>query len=236
MSEPAQLPAHIQTDYERWLERKNRPKEAPRVYDGQGLGEEMKRALREAFAKLPDHVEIPYELTPVGERMAKFKAVCPPEFMFKIDRARLPNPAAFDRVAQWNGQYPGPLASGGTGSAKTRAAWSALGRLGVRENRGFTWFTTKRLTESYFEYHMDGEPERFWRRLNGYHVILFDDLDKLEMNDRNATMVFELYDWIYRERRPVITTTNRDREWWVNKMGDAFVRRLFDEAHFYVQF
>jgi hypothetical protein len=34
----------------------------------------------------------------------------------------------------------------------------------------------------------------------------------------------------------VITTTNKDRQWWADKMGDAFARRLFDDAHFAVQF
>lgn len=33
-----------------------------------------------------------------------------------------------------------------------------------------------------------------------------------------------------------ITTTNKDRAWWSEKMGEAFARRLFEGAHFEVVF
>ena len=192
--------------------------------------------MREAVQHLPEHVVIPYDMTPEGQRLTRFRIVCPPEFMRKIDRSQLNTPEAFDRVAKWDGTAPGPLAFGPTGCGKTRAAWSALGRLCVREGKSISFYTTKRLTEVYFEHHMKGDPTWLWRQLASLNAILIDDLDKMELNDRNATMLFEFYDWVYREHRPVITTTNRDRDWWSGKMGTAFCRRLFDEAHTIVSF
>jgi len=67
--------------------------------------------LKAALATLPENPVVPYELTPEGERMAKFKNACPEEFLQRINRTLLKNPAAFDRVALWDGKFPGPCAT-----------------------------------------------------------------------------------------------------------------------------
>lgn len=171
------------------------------------------------------------------DRLSKFRRICPPEFMQRIDRSLLANPAAFDSVAKWDGHFPGPLASGATGSAKTRAVWSALGRLNVEEGRSFAWFPVKRLITEFVRYESKDAADEFWRFYRGFNVLFVDDLDKINWQfESEGAALFQFYDWAYRDNRPVITTTNKDRAWWANKQGDAFARRLFDEAHFHVKF
>lgn len=170
------------------------------------------------------------------ERMRRFKEVCPSEFFQKIDLTKIKNATAFAKVVSWSGQFPGPLAYGPTGTGKTRSAWSVLGRLWVREGKAFRWYSAKRLTDSFFEYHMEGRPEAFWRGLGGVNLILLDDMDKMESSERNNTVLFELYDWLTREQHPAITTTNQGQDWWANRMGEAFARRMFEGAHQPVKF
>jgi hypothetical protein len=196
------------------------------------------RALFEAAcANLPENPEIPYELTPEGQRLTKFRRVCPPEFCVKIDRAKIPSAEKFDAVAKWAGVFPGPCALGSTGAAKTRAAWSALGRLYVRENKPFAWFPVKRLMSEMAWYVEHGQTDAFFRNYDMFSVLMVDDVDKINWQfESNQEALFCFYDWIYRSNKPCITTTNQPREWWERKMGEAFTRRLFDDAHFLVQF
>jgi hypothetical protein len=187
-----------------------------------------------ASANLPETVEMPYEATPEGQRLARFRQVCPGEFMSRIDRSQLKNPAAFDAVAKWDGSFPGPIAQGGTGTAKTRAAWSAIGRLFVKENRSFAWFTADRLMDELERYKANHVADEFWRYYgpHNFQVILVDDIDKINWQFGTETkLLFTFYDWVYRTRRPCITTTNQPRRWWIEKMGEPHVRRMFDDAH-----
>lgn len=171
------------------------------------------------------------------ERLARFRRVCPPEFMQKIDRTKITHLQSFDAVAQWNGAFPGPLAFGRTGSAKTRAAWSVLCRLYVTQGRSFAWFPVKRLITELKRYEEKDIADEFWRMYRGFNALFVDDLDKINWQfESEGAMLFQFYDWAYRENIRVITTTNKGRQWWAEKMGDAFARRLFDEAHFSVCF
>lgn len=173
----------------------------------------------------------------MANRLAGYRRVCPPEFMQQIDHAKLANPAAYGHMAAWTGVFPGPLATGPTGTAKSRAAWSALGRLWVTKNRNFAWFPVKRLITEFTRYESKDLADEFWRNYRGYHALFVDDLDKINWQfESEGAALFQFYDWVYREHRPCITTTNKDREWWTDKMGEAFARRLFDEAHQVVQF
>lgn len=190
-----------------------------------------------ACAKLPEKIEVPYALTPEGERLAAFRRVCPPEFAVRIDRGLLPDAAAFDRVALWDGSYPGPCAFGTTDTAKSRAAWSALGRLYVKENRAFAWFPVRRLAGELERYEKHDAADEFFRAYSHYKALFVDDIDKIGWQfDSHKEQLFAFYDWVYRTNKPCITTTNKDRKWWSARMGDAFARRLFEDAHFPVQF
>lgn len=228
---PLELPPAMKADFDKWQQAQDTTKPAAKVFASA-------RAEFEAMAAhWPAQAAVPYELTPEGERMTRFKTMCPAEFMQKIDRSKLGNEEAFDRVAQWDGKFPGPLAWGDTSMAKSRAAWSVLGRLWVKEQRGFATFTAKRLVAEYQRFEDKGLLDEFYRHYSFYHVLLVDDVDKINWDfESNATNLFAFYDWIYAKRVPCISTTNRGREWWTEKMGDAFVRRLFEGAHYEVKF
>jgi hypothetical protein len=186
---------------------------------------------------LPEKVDIPFNRTPEGERTAAFKRVCDVEFSRRIDRSLLRFPEAFDRVALWDGSFPGPCAIGETGTAKTRAAWSAIARLYIREAKTFAWFPVKRLVSEIDRYDSNGIGDEFFRLYSHYRVLFVDDADKINWAfESQCSSLFAFYDWVYRTRKPCVTTTNKPREWWAEKMGDAFARRLFDDAHFAVIF
>ena len=193
--------------------------------------------LLSAIAQLPDKVEVPYERTPEGERMATFRKMCPPQFMCKVDRSLLKDPAAFDRVSQWDGSFPGPMAYGAADTAKTRSVWIALGRLYVRQNKPFAWFPAKRLLSEMHEADEAGALDSFFRRYSHYPVLMVDDLEKINWDfGSNTELIFSFYDWVYREKRGCLTTSNKDREWWEEKTGEGLTRRLFKDGHFAVEF
>ncbi len=186
---------------------------------------------------LPEKVEVPYHLTAEGERLARFRKACPPEFMTAVDRGLLPNAKAFDTVALWDGSFPGPCAFGATATAKSRAAWSALGRLFVRENKRFKGWPVRSLVAELESYESKGIADEFFRNYSHWPILFVDDLDKVNWQfESQLAALFSFYDWVYRAHRPCITTTNKSRTWWSDKMGEAFARRLFDDAHLAVDF
>ncbi len=68
-------------------------------------------------------------------------------------------------------------------------------------------------------------------------MLFVDDIDKINWQfESQVALLWSFYDWIYRTKKPCITTTNQSREWWTEKMGAAFARRLFDDAQRPVRF
>ena len=196
---------------------------------------------REVFARacqdLPDEVVVPYELTPEGQRLKEFKRVCPEKFFVKIDRALLPYPEQFDRVAKWDGTFPGPMAWGAADTAKTLAAWSVMGRLYVKQNRPFAWFPAKRLITEMHEADEGGDLNNFFRRYSHFRVLMVDDVEKVNLEfGSTIELLFAFYDWVYRSRIPCITTSNQGPDFWDAKMGEGMTRRLFKDAHYAVEF
>lgn len=186
-------------------------------------------------AETPEEIatrEEKVRLAELAERQGKFNKICPDEFIRPVQRRLLTDPRAFDECASWNIGFPGVLAVGPTGSAKTRACWQALGRLFVHERKSFAWFPVKRLITEYVRYESKDLAEEFYRNYRHYDMLFIDDLDKFNAQfESESAAIFQFYDWVYREHRPCLTTTNRSRVKWADKMGDAFARRLFDDAH-----
>lgn len=236
MSAQPQVPAGANPeDFKRWLEREARQLETRAAkHEGMEWGEVM-----QLLEKLPpetaeDRAERleRQAAAELADRLAAFRKICPPEFMARVDRAKLTDGAAFDHVSMWNGGFPGAIATGPTGTSKSRACWSALGRLNVREGKSFAWFPVKRLITEFVRYENKDLAEEFYRNYRHYDLLFVDDLDKFNSAfESEGAALFQFYDWVYREHRPVLTTTNKGREWWENLMGEAFARRLFDDAH-----
>lgn len=222
---PSGMSPEMQADYDRWAIGKSRVLVEEKTFVG------VREELVSTLANLPDQVDIPYHLTAEGERWGKFKKVCDAKFLAKVDYALIPNRQAFDLVANWDGGAPGPCAVGATDQGKTRAAWWALRRLYVKENLPFAWFPVRRLVNELERYEKQDCAEEFFRAYDFHKILFVDDVDKINWDfESHSQMLFSFFDWVYRHQKPCIATTNRDRKWWSNKMGDAFTRRLFQDA------
>lgn len=163
-----------------------------------------------------------------AQRLEAFKASCPEEFRKKIDRALIPNLAAWDKADSWAGTFPGVwLWSHKTGQAKTRMLWRQFGRLHVERGRTVLKITGQALAEEYFAYHMAGEPRAFYGWVNGYDVVMLDDLDKIDLDDRRAPrMCRELFDELYGNHKPVLVTANEPIAHFQKRIGDSTSRRM----------
>lgn len=241
MSDETKPPGVSDREWDDYCKRRDRRLETKGSPKGEGI--EMSDLVGKLASLPPETEEEKAErekklaATIRADRYATWRRVCPPEFQPKVDRSLLRNPTAFDKVAAWDGAFPGVLATGGTGTGKTRAAWIGLGRLIVNEGRSLAWFPVARLVAEYERYEKIDLLDEFFRRYAGFNVLFVDDLDKINWQFESETKaLFAFYDWVYRERRPCLTTTNKDRAWWAERMGDAFARRLFDDAHLAINF
>lgn len=242
---PAGLPPALQADYDAWARRKaefDKKREAELAALKPAFGQIVANAqtiARTIRGAEDEPVVAPQPGIDRAEqyRLERFVRVCGEEFDAPIDRKRLKSPAAFDRVAQWDGVFPGPCAVGATERQKTRAAWALLQRIYVKTGRPFIYFTAKRLMSV-----MESDADDFFREhtppAGRPGTILFvDDADKINWDfQSNARDLFAFYDFIYRRHVGCVTTTNKDFTWWKERMGDAFVRRFFKDAHFEVKF
>jgi hypothetical protein len=198
---------------------------------------DLRAQLEQAFAQLPEKVEMPYDQTAEGIRWAEFKKVCDPRFHVPLDPVRVVNKEAFERVVQWSGTAPGPCIVGQTGTGKTYAAWYALRTLYCRHAIPFAWFPAWKLISEMERDDKNGDLGEFFRRYDFFRVLFVDDIEKINWDFSSCQQyLWSFMDWAYRRRKPVIVTTNRDRKWWETKMREAFVRRMFDEVCVEAQF
>lgn len=229
---PEYMPPEMAADYAKWAAKQATPKANPAAEF-----EKAREQLTATLADLPDSPSVPYAMTPEGERWDKFKKVCEPQFLPKIDYGLVKDLVAFDRVGKWDGRFPGICATGATDMGKSRACWWALRRLYVLENKPFAWFPVRRLVTELERYEKNDCADEFFRTYDFFKVLFVDDIDKINWDfESHSQMLFAFVDWVYRKQKPCMITTNRDREWWAAKMGDAFVRRLFDDACIEVTF
>lgn len=162
-----------------------------------------------------------------AQRMEKFKELCPAEFRQAIDRTRLPNLAAWDEADKWAMTAPGLwLWSHETGRGKSRMAWRLFGRAHVEHGRFVLKCSGQSLVEDYFQAHMDGEPRRFYRRMLQPEILILDDLDKAEVNERNRRALRELWDEFYAHRKAVVVTSNEPVAFFEEQYGPSCVRRM----------
>jgi hypothetical protein len=162
MSTEFQPPAGISPEeFKRWQENEER-RLGSRSATKEGIEtEDLIRIMKE---NLPETAPpLPYAMTEEGKRLAGFRKVCPEEFMQKIQRDLLKNPAAHDAVCKWGGMFKGLVLTGPTDMGKSRSVWSVLGRLYVEENRNFAWFPVKRLMTEFLRYESKDLADEFYR-------------------------------------------------------------------------
>jgi hypothetical protein len=169
-------------------------------------------------------------------RHNQWLAKCPAEFQKPIDLS-LVRPA-YHTLMKWDGTFPGYCCVGDTNSGKTRACWSVLSALSA----GFTYYGARDLIDAHWDWHGGMWDKVFgtWRLMHGchhqLHVMLLDDVDKVAMNPITTELLFNFYDIVYEEQIPCLSTTNRSRQWWKDKMGEAFTRRFLDDGQKELQF
>ncbi len=173
------------------------------------------------------------------QRMAAFRQFCPEEFRQKIDRALIPNLAAWDDADTWAGGFPGVwLWSHETGEAKTRMLWRKFGQLHAEQGRTVMRVTGVNLAEEYHDCYQRSTTAQFYRHLCGGGVVMLDDLDKMPLPQgeqgfgerdnamRNARMLRELFDTFYEEHTPVLVTANEPIAWFGKIIGPSGERRM----------
>jgi|GEM_PF-3117985 len=156
-----------------------------------------------------------------------------------IDWSRVNNAAATRRVLEWDGQAPGLLLTGATGTGKTRAALAVLRKLCVENALRIKAYSLKKLLSHLAEYEKHGET-RGYSGPNPYRpeaqVLFVDDIDKLNSQFKSEhSYLWDYYNWVYASGRAVITTTQYTLEQWEQTMGASFARRL-REAHTLINF
>lgn len=198
------------------------------------------RAIWAAAGLLPSNADAPVQQleprdTPESiaayirrQRLEKFREQCPEEFRQKIDVTKIPNRTAWDAADKWDGSHPGLwLWSRETGRAKTRMLWRQFGRLHVERGLTVIKITGQAMAEEYFSYHMDGDPRAFYSWLMGYSVVMIDDLDKLDLDDKRAPrMCRELFDEMYANQKPVLVTANEPISHFQKRIGNSTSRRM----------
>lgn len=215
----------------------NEKKKADALLRNEGAFAQTRDEFLRVMANLPEKVEVPYHLTPEGERLTRFQRTCDEKFFVEVDFLRIKNRTAYDRIMQWDGSFPGPCAHGVTGIGKTFAAWQALRHLYVKKAIPFKWFPVRDLVNEMKRYEDNECTADFFRQIDFFKIIYVDDIDKINWDfNSSVQMLLAFLDWVYRRQKPCIVTTNRDRAWWKAKAGDALVRRLFDDGFVEVNF
>lgn len=166
------------------------------------------------------------------QRLDRFRELCPAEFRAAIDRAKVPNLAAWDDADRWDGTHPGIwLWSHETGRAKSRMLWRQFGRLHVEHGKRILRITGQQLAEEYFAQHMAGEPREFYKWVSRHQVLMLDDLDKIDTAEmRTAKMLRELWDVIYAEHIAVLVTANEPPAHFEQKLGRSLGRRIAESV------
>jgi DNA replication protein DnaC len=175
------------------------------------------------------------------DRIWRFATACPP--LLRRSDWNHPgmhaNRASIDHVRSWqpNGQGRGLLLTGPTGLGKSRAFWSLLHRLMVREGHDAEiWAAADFFRELQNQVSYGRDDSRRWLRQRAEAPIFaIDDLGQQAILSARAdwaeAVFFDLIDKRMSQRRPMIITTNltaRDIAGSHGLRGDPLLRRLLD--------
>jgi hypothetical protein len=147
---------------------------------------------------------------------------CPVEFQKPIDLA-LVRPA-YHTLMKWDGTFPGYCCVGDTSAGKTRACWRVLENI----PGWFHYYGARDLIDAQWDWHGDMWEKIFTGPACTIPLVFLDDVDKVALNSLTTELLFTFFDLIYERQIPCLSTTNRDRKWWLDKMGAAFTRRFMD--------
>ncbi|MBM4156488.1 MAG: hypothetical protein FJ221_15880 [Lentisphaerae bacterium] len=176
----------------------------------------------------------------------------PAVFSDRLDRARLPNPPAFDRVLTWSPDMGRNLiAFGDVGTAKTRAVYHLFYRLmksipddpmwrdtggdcdDEDDDYGVGWSELIDIPASALATRVRALALRdpvgvasFTRHLRQARILFIDDITQIRLTDRLAEVLYDVIDARYRNNRPLIVTSQVGADELVGKLahGDKSLR------------
>lgn len=161
------------------------------------------------------------------QRIEFFRTHCAPEFQKTIDRALIKNPSAWDLADKWDESSGLFIWSHESGRGKTRMAERLRWRAYVNRGKENRCLTGQELGERYFHAHMEGDPRAFYRWLLHYDFLVLDDIDKVNLSDpRSPRVLRELFDELYRTKKPVIVTSNEPIDYFAKTVGESCARRM----------
>jgi len=136
-----------------------------------------------------------------------WRKLCPPAYR-AIDRSRLPNIEAHDKVMAWEFGPQGLVLFGETGKGKTRSAWALLGKL-IIQGRRVSALDSMAGIQYAAEYNRGASDVEEWiEDLISAEVLLLDDVLKVKLTDSFESAVFTMIDQRIAHERPTILTSN----------------------------
>ena len=163
----------------------------------------------------------------------------PAEYRKPIDRARLANPGAFDRVQAWSpeGEQPGLVVLGATRRGKTRAVYWRLAQLHRERDLRFCAYSADELKRRLIQAALNGEiepdsliiasessvyhrrePVTFEGELRAAKLVFIDDLSQAKLTAHYAERLFALIEYRTARALPIVFTAQMD--------GDRLIRKL----------
>jgi len=183
-----------------------------------------------------------------ADRCAFIQQHIPPRYRMPIDRTRLKNPAAFDKVQAWtpDGERPGLVARGDTGRGKTLAVYTCLAQLHIEMGLRFIALTADKLKMDILslsrrsfddddEDHSSYSPwfyavtnpypcdedtlETFTNKLNRVDVLFIDDLSQTKLTPVYAERLYAVVEDRTSHGKALVVTVQMGKAALVNKLA-----------------
>ena len=182
-----------------------------------------------------------------ANREAFISGAIPPGYLVEINRAKLKNPAAFDKVQAWTpgGDLPGLVALGDTGRGKTLAVYHRLATLHRETGVTFSALTADELKRRIIASALresDGNTEDaaddVETKLRKAKIIFVDDLSQTKLTAHYAERLFAIVEYRMARRLPCVFTVQMGKAALVHKLAgyeaafldtaDCLARRIED--------
>ncbi len=183
-----------------------------------------------------------------ADRVAFIQQYIPPRYRVPIDRTRLKNPAAFDKVQAWapGGERPGLVVIGDTGRGKTLAVYTRLAQIYIETGLRFIALTadnlkswvlllSRRNPDEEYEDHSPCSPwwralmnpypcdddtlETFTNKLTRVDVLFIDDLSQTKLTPVYAERLFSIIENRTSHGKALVVTVQMGKAALVNKLA-----------------